>query len=135
MMCGCVRLRNRKRLTEYILVFMRLFICKKQSTHTNVSHRLNLTSHTQTFCTDDFQRGVCGFNKQGAWLNRVVGKLVIWSERRRHQPGILSRNKGETHLLITRACVLNRMPKLERRKKHCVEVHTTQHCSAIQTKI
>ena len=31
----------------------------------------------QTICTDVFQRRVCGFNKQGAWLNHDVGKLVI----------------------------------------------------------
>ena len=63
------------------------------------------TGLAQMSYTDVFQRRVYGFNKQDAWLNRDVSELVIWSEGLRHQPSVPSRNKGETHLHLTKACV------------------------------
>ena len=80
---GCVRLLNKRRLTEHIQkVFMRLSQCEIL---TRCKTTIKSTSLTHTFC----RRPVC-LNKHGAWLKLDVGEFVeqrkvIEVETLRHQ--------------------------------------------------
>ena len=129
------RLRNRKRLTEYIWkVFMRLFQCKKQSTHTNVSHRLNLrVLHRRVAQTSFRDESVDSTSKV---LGSIMMSVSLSFEVKDYD---ISRayfqGTQEKLIYIWPERVLNTTPNFEWRMWRCVEANTTQHCSAIQTKI